>query len=112
MKISYKRAFLPAALVVGAAVLTACAPAGGDYLETVALPPEPTAQNIPTSTRSCNANEMGWLIGQPETTLAAVSLAGPVEVINSGGSMPSGSNPQRLLVILDADGRISRLACG
>ena len=108
MNLTKSRAFMSVALVAGMAVLAACAPEGGDYMETVALTDKP----MNTATRSCGANSMGWLIGQPESTLAAVTITGPVVVIPAGKGAPSGNDPSRLNVQLDADGRIISLTCG
>ena len=101
------RGFLSVTLIVAAFALQACEPEGGDYMETVALDAP-----IATSTRSCGANDMGWLIGQPESTLAAVTIPGPVRVISPDEAVTMDHNPSRLNVHLDVDGRITSLTCG
>lgn len=108
MTFTKSRAALAISLTAGMAFLAACAPEGGDYMESVALTNKP----LNTATASCGANQMGWLIGQPESTLAAVSIAGPVAVILAGEGAPSGSDPSRLNVNMDINGRIASLTCG
>ncbi|MHA1127554.1 MAG: I78 family peptidase inhibitor [Alphaproteobacteria bacterium] len=105
------RGFLSATVVATAFLLQACAPEGGDYMESVEISqPAPTLTH--TSTVACNAGSMGWLIGQPESTLAAVTLPAPVRIIQAGEAVTMDHNPSRLNVQLDVTGRISSLTCG
>lgn len=105
------RRFLSATVVASAFLLQACAPEGGDYMESVGVVP-PASVPTATSTVACNAGSMGWLIGQPESTLAAVALPAPVRIIQVGEAVTMDHNPSRLNVQLDVNGRISSLTCG
>lgn len=104
------RAFQSIAVIATAFLLQACATEGGDYMETVGI--DVPATTTTTSTRSCGANGMGWLIGQPESTLAAVTISAPVRIIKPGQAVTMDHSPSRLNVHLDTAGRITSLTCG
>lgn len=111
-----KPTFFRASVVAIAMLVQACQPGQSNYLTGVGGVTEEAAQaaaaQVPQNTRGCGISAVRWLIGQPESTMAAMSISGPVRVIPAGGRVSSDHNPARKNFQLDVGGRISSITCG
>lgn len=62
---------------------------------------------------SCNARSQQNLVGDQISDMASLSLAAPkVRIINPGDSVTQDEQPDRLNVVRDGNGVVTRVYCG
>ncbi len=76
-------------------VLAGCAPPVGD-----------------TQSDDCGANGLAWLVGEPESLLAAMTFVDTTRFIGPGDAVTMDFNAERLNIVTGKDGRIARVYCG
>jgi hypothetical protein len=84
------------------AALAGCV-ATGDGI--VAAPPSPEVA-------ACRAPGLQYLVGQPDSVLQTMRLAGTVRIIRPGMAITQDFSPSRVNVQIAPDGRIARVWCG
>ena len=107
---NFKKSGFGVAVIATAFILQGCEPSVPEYFQQVDVVAAQTSSA--TSTRSCNANTLQWMVGQPEGVIAGVELAGPVRVIGVNQAITMEHNPARTNFYLDVAGRITRVTCG
>jgi hypothetical protein len=75
---------------------------------------EPDPRPVPTEdvVDACGAAELQDLVGQPEATVAAITFAVPVRIIQPGMAVTMDYRADRLNIAIGDDGMISRIYCG
>lgn len=94
-----KRAGMTGLALVAAAVLGAC------VAPPVATPIAPEADE-------CGAAALQNLVGQPRQAVEGMTFTQPVRIIEPGQAVTMDFSAQRLNIELDANARITRIACG
>lgn len=81
--------------------LTAC---------TVETPAEPPEEPAPET--ACGANELQYLVGQPQTALAGLRLPASTRFIGPNTAVTMDYNPERLNIRYNERGIIVEVYCG
>ncbi|HQY42800.1 MAG TPA: I78 family peptidase inhibitor [Paracoccaceae bacterium] len=70
--------------------------------------PAPAGPNL---TESCGAETLQGLVGQPESVVAAMTFTQDVRVIRPGTAVTMDYRPDRLNIVIDAQGNVSSVNC-
>lgn len=100
-------------VIATAFLLQACEPTIPDYFQEVDVVATSQAETTAaTTTQACNSSSLQWMIGQPETVISGVEIAGPVRVIGVNQVVTMDYDATRTNFYLDTAGRITRVTCG
>lgn len=98
---------LPGAALAAVAGLALwnCAPAGGHERNAGRIAGE-------AGERSCAAAQHGWLAGRRIDEIDAAALPKPLRVYAAGSPITMDHRPERMNVVVGADGRVTIVKCG
>lgn len=63
------------------------------------------------SPESCGAESLQGLVGQPESVVAAMTFTQDVRIIRPGTAVTMDYRPDRLNIVIDAQGKVSSVNC-
>ncbi len=66
----------------------------------------------PTEPDDCGAAGLAWLVGEPESLLAAMTFEDRTRFIGPGDAVTMDYSATRLNIVIDEAGRITRVFCG